>query len=244
MLKPYQLYNDPIYYVTLAFFALLTTGVPALMGQPRFMPFTQTVALFVFFAVVVRHRALIPALRILAIWLVVQLMVLTLVTRLAPGQVEHAIREGFAYRSASIGWLHGAESLPGSLVSAPVSRLVEVVGVLVGSLLTGGLLGVWLLIRSANFAGYAAGAFWQDSNSLATVLAGLAPWVLVRLAGYAGFVALLAEPLLTSNWSLRYYLDERRHLVRISTALLLVGLLLELLLPGLWRTLLQPLATP
>jgi hypothetical protein len=244
MLKPYHVYHDPVYYVIVAFFALLTTAAPALMGQPRFMPFTQTVALFVFLAIVVRNQALIPALRILAIWLVVQLIVLTVVTRLAPNQVEHAIREGFAYRSASIAWLHGAQSLPASLLSAPFSRFFEVVGVLLGSLLTGGFLGVWLLIRGANLAGYAAGAFWQDSHSLATVFAGLAPWVLLRLAGYMGFVALLAEPLLTSNWSLRYYLSERRQPLRISTAMLLVGLLLELLLPGLWRTLLQPLATP
>jgi hypothetical protein len=78
---------------------------------------------------------------------------------------------------------------------------------------------------------------WQDTGQIVNLIAGLPLWTLLRLAGYAGFVVLLAEPLFTGNWTLRHYLGERRTLLLASTALLVAGLLLELILPGAWRRL-------
>jgi hypothetical protein len=102
---------------------------------------------------------------------------------------------------------------------------------------TGGLLGVWFLVRATNLAAYGAGSLWQSSGIASNVLGGLPVWTLLRLAGYAAAIVLLAEPLLTSNWSLPYYLTKRRRLLLVSAILLGSGLLLELILPAAWRTL-------
>jgi hypothetical protein len=236
MQKSTSLLHDPLFYITLGFFALLTTGLAAAMGQPRFLPLSQTVALFVFLWMALRQSSVREALWILAIWLVVQIATMILVTRFAPGQVEQAIGNGFFYRMDFLAWFYAGDELPASLTTQPVARLIELAGVLLGSLVTGGLLGVWFLVRAANLAAYSAGALWQSSGFVGYLFAGLPLWTVLRLAGYASFVALLAEPLLTGRWSPGAHLQRRRNLLLIAAGLLLLGLLLELILPGLWRT--------
>jgi hypothetical protein len=237
MQKSYTLLNDPIFYAMLAFFALLTTASAAALGQPRFLPISQTVALFAFLAVALRRQTVRAAVVVLAVWLATQVVAMILVTRLAPGQVEQAIGDGFAYRTSFSAWFYGAGALPASLVGQPGSRILEVAGILLGSLLTGGLVGVWFLVRAANLAAYGAGVLWYDSGQIINLFGGLPVWTLLRLAGYAGLVALLGAPLFSGNWSPRYYLTHHRRLVVASAGLLLLGLLLELILPGVWWTL-------
>lgn len=237
MQKSYSLLNDPLFYAMLAFFALLTTASAAALGQPRFLPISQTVALFAFLAVALRRQTVRAALIVLAVWLVTQVAALILVTRLAPGQVEQAIGDGFAYRTSFSAWFYGAGALPASLAVQPGGRLLELAGILLGSLLTGGLVGVWFLVRAANLAAYGAGVLWYDSGQIINLFAGLPIWTVLRLSGYAGFVALLGTPLFSGNWSLRYYLNHHRRLVIVSVGLLLLGLVLELILPGVWRML-------
>lgn len=237
MSTDYNLLDDPLFYITLGFFALITTALPAALGQVWFLPIGQTLALFVFLTLAVRRRALRPALTILGIWLAVQLVALILVTWLLPAQVEGAIRNGFDYRTSFLAWFYAGEPLPNGLRAQPLGRLVELVGVLVGSLLTGGLAGVWFLVRATNLAAFGAGSLWASSEATLNGLGGLPLWTLLRLAGYAGGIVLLAEPLLTRNWSFAYYLTERRTLILVAILLLVSGLLLELILPNAWRAL-------
>ncbi len=237
MAKAYSLLSDPLFYIMLGFFALLTTGLASILGQPRFLPISQTVALFAFLSVALRRRQIRPAFTIIVIWLVLQLATLILLTRVAPGQVEWAFQNGFRYRGDFIGWFYGTGELPASLTQQLGYRLFELVGVLVGSLISGGLLGVWFLVRVTNLTAYGAGALWQTSGDSLAVLGGLPLWALFRLAGYAGFIVLLAEPLFTGNWSPRYYLSNRRRLLLISAGLLTAAILLELTLAQVWPTL-------
>jgi hypothetical protein len=234
-----SLLHDPLFYITLGFFALLTTGLAAALGQPRFLPISQTVALFVFLTMAIRRGMVREAVWILVVWIVLQIATLSVVTRLVPGQVEQAISNGFFYRTDFLAWFYGGEALPASLAVQPATRLIELAGVLLGSLVTGGLLGVWFLVRAANLAAYSAGALWQDSGFVGHLFAGLPLWTLLRLAGYGGFVVLLAEPLFAGRWSPGYYWQHRRRLILSSATLLVLGLILELLLPSLWRTLLS-----
>jgi hypothetical protein len=90
------------------------------------------------------------------------------------------------------------------------------------------LIGVWFLVRATNLAAYGSGLLLHENLPL---LASLPLWTWLRLGGYAGFIILLAEPMLTSQWSLRYYLNHRRRLLLVATLLLGLGLVAEFLLP-------------
>jgi len=240
MSTQYRLSHDPVFYIMAGFFALVTTALPAVLGQPRFLPIAQTLALFVFLLIPLRQRQIRQALTVLALWLVLQWVSMFLLAWLAPLQVERAINDGFIYRTAYLEWFFGNRQVPDSLAVQPVGRLLEVGGVLVGSLVSGGLIGIWFLVRAVNLSAFGSGALLAPLGGLTGLLAALPVWTLARLAGYGGFVILLAEPLLTRNWALRIFWQERRTLLIGSTVLLVIGLVLEIILPGAWRTLFQP----
>ena len=118
-----------------------------------------------------------------------------------------------------------------------MARIVELLGVTLGSLLSVGLIGIWFLVRALNLAAFNTGVLLVVSDKPLAFLEAIPFWSLLRIGGYAGFVILLAEPLLTSNWNPLFYLRERRRLLLVSIILTLVGLLLEVILPDFWRTL-------
>ncbi len=224
--------RDPVYYITAAFFALLTTAVPALMGQPRFMPAVQTLGLTVLMVVALHHHNPGGALRIMALWLPVQFIVLVLLTRLFGAQVEHAFTDGFAYRGAITAWFFGGGPLPGSLAVEPIRRVVELAAVSIGSVVSAGLVGVWVTVSQTNRAAYGMGVLLRSLVNGGDAFFTVPLWSLVRIAGYAGLVVLLAEPLLTYTWSPSVYWRTRRRLILVAVTLIVAGLLLELLLPG------------
>ncbi len=240
MSTQYRLSHDPVFYIMAGFFALVTTALPAVLGQPRFLPIAQTLALFVFLLIPLRQRQIRQAITVIALWLVLQWVTMLLLTWLAPLQVERAINDGFIYRTAYLEWFFGNRQAPGSLALQPVGRLLEVLGILVGSLVSGGLIGIWFLVRALNLAAFGSGALLAPLGGLTGLLAAQPVWTLISLAGYGGFVILLAEPLLTRHWALGAFWKERRTLGLISAALLVIGLLLEIILPGAWRTFFQP----
>ena len=116
-----------------------------------------------------------------------------------------------------------------------VGRAVEVAGVLLGSLISGGLIGLWFFARALNRLGFFTGALIGSVDSVLMIVPALNPWTLLRLVGYGGLIAVLSEPLLGGRWSPAFYLRERRRLLEISLVALALGLGLEILLPGLWR---------
>jgi hypothetical protein len=239
--KPaYQLTGDPIFYITVGFFAFMTTGVPGLMGQPNFMPIAQALGLTVFTAIPLRRGELKNAVMVVALWLGIQLLIMTAITMLAPLQASRAIAEGITYRMDLVTWAYTGDELPRSLLEAPLARLGEVVGVLLGSLLTGGLVGSWFLVRAVDLLGYSVGTLTREVVPALGLLLALTPWRLLTIAGYSGFFLLLAQPILTNHWQPAYYLKEQRRLILWSAGLLVAGLLLEALLPGLWQNLLEP----
>lgn len=236
----YDLTRDPIFYGTLVFFVLLTTAVPGLMGQPNFMPVIQATALTIFTAIALRRGGIDPALRVATVWLVVQGLFLFLITWLLPVQIEKAIHDGFLIRSGLMEWAYTGSVLPGSLLAAPLARLGEIAGILLGSLATVGLVGSWFLVKGVNLLAYGMGSLWRGVGSPLGILLGLAPWRLAQLAGYTGLFVLLIQPLLLNNWNPAHYLSTQRRLIVVSLALVAGGLIAELFLPGLWRALLAP----
>ncbi len=236
----YRLTHDPVFYITAGFFALLTTALPGLMGQPNFMPLLQALGLTIFAAIPLRNGELANALRVTALWLTIQLLAMISITWLVPIQASRAIPDGFTYGTALVTWVYTGDELPRSLLSAPLGRLLELAGVLLGSLLTGGLVGSWFLVRAVDLLGFAGGILTGQAPALLALLLGLAPWRLLTICGYAGFFLLLAQPILTNRWRPAFYLAHQRRLLVVSAALLVVGLGLEALLTGVWQTIFHP----
>ena len=226
----YNLTRDPLFLITAAIFALLTTALPAFMGQVRVMPLLQTLALTVFLAITLRKGDVRATFTLLGVWLVIQVVILALMTGFFMNRVERSIPAGFDLRTGLVAWLYAGSHLPDGLRSEPVARLVEIVGVTAGALLTGGLLGVWFLMQATNQAGFSAGVFLAGLSHGGTLPPFFLLWTVLRIAGYAGLVALLAEPLWTQNWSLDFYVKQRNRLFLIAIALILASLTLEVLL--------------
>ncbi|MEZ4713971.1 MAG: hypothetical protein R3A44_42700 [Caldilineaceae bacterium] len=233
----YSITDDPIFYGTVIMFALLTTIMPAILGQPRFLPVVQTLALTTFLALTVRRHKMRQIVTVLLLWLLIQFTLITLLSWATPGSLERAIPSGFDRRTAFIAWLFGNGALPDSLLARPIGRIGELFLIGLGGALTGGLLAVWILVRSVNLAGFYAGSLLVDFPTPLAMLIGLPLWTLLRLAGYAGWAVLAAEPMLIKNWSPGHLLQRHRRLLLISSACVALGLILELTLPGLWKAL-------
>lgn len=247
--RRYKLIDDPIFYITIAFFSVLTTALPAIIGQPLLMPIVQTIALFAFMTITWHQQRLRQTLWVVGVWLVLQFLSILLLTMWAEQRVQQAFAEGFLYRMAYVDWYYagavmpdaatvGANALrPDSFAVRPLARIIELVGISIGSLISMGLIGIWFLVRAVNLAAFSMGSVVLASGEAKAIFGALPLWSLLRIGGYASAVILLAEPLLASNWNPLFYIRERRRLLLVSITLILVGLLLELFLPNLWRTL-------
>ncbi len=174
----------------------------------------------------------------LSLWLSLQFMVMLVGSALLPVVFQRAIHDGFDFHRALLEWSATGSSLPGSLHENAGPRVVELFGVLLGSLVSAGLIGIWFLMRTLNQFAFAAGRLAAEGPS--GLILGLMPWRIAMIAGYAGSVALLAQPLLRNTWSPFFYLARHRRLAAVSILLLAAGLVTELALPGLWRVLWAP----
>lgn len=239
MQPTYSLARDPVFLITVGFFAFLTTSLPIVIGQPNFLPIVQTVALFIFLLIPLRQGLIRQALWVMALWLGIQFVLVAMLTWFLEARAERAFHDGFQYRMAYVAWYYGAAETirPDSFAAAPLARLLELVGVLLGSLVSVGLLGIWFLVKSVNLAAYNMGVLLVALQSTAGLLLALPIWSLLRIAGYAGLVILLSEPGITGKWQPQHYWRTRQRLILIASGLLIGGLLLELFLPNLWRLL-------
>ena len=229
--RPYNLIQDPLYYVTLLFFALVTTVPPALIGQPTFLPVAQAISLTIFAALAIRRGSLRQALIVVGIWLITQFVLMAALTWLVPTRLDLVFANGFNLRTATLQWFYTGQDLPRTLAVGSGTVLMEAAGVILGSLATGGLIGAFFLVRAVNFAAFGMGGLLAADVSL---LAALPIWTLIKLAGYAGLFVHLSRPLLIKDLSATTLLGQHRRLLMISAGLLIGGLLLELFLPGLW----------
>ncbi|MDE0180326.1 MAG: hypothetical protein OXL39_03210 [Caldilineaceae bacterium] len=231
--RRYDLTADPVFYVTLGIFCFLTTFLPAFLGQPNLLPVLQTVALTVFLAIPLRRGRIYRGVLVVSIWLLLQFLIMSIGTTLLPRPFDRAIHDGFSYYDTLLLWLHSGGGLQEPVLASPLARLGEFILVLLGSLLTAGLVGVWLLTRAVNELGFVVGL--MASGGPATLLVGLMPWRVMTIAGHAGLVVLLAQPLLTNNWSPAFYIGRYRRFTGLSIILVALGLVLEYTIPGLWK---------
>ena len=201
------------------------------------MPLVQALALTVFMLIPLRQRDLRSALAVVFLWLALSMALLMLLTWVAPVQLERAFENGFLYRAELAEWYFASSPLPASFASQPLAALIEISGILAGSLLTGGLVGSWFLMRMANLAAFGAASLLLALDSPLWLPVTLPPWMILQLAGAGGLLALLAEPLASGKFKagLRDLAGARRKPLLIFGALYLAGILLELLLPAFWH---------
>jgi hypothetical protein len=230
------LLQDPIFYVMLVVFALLTTGLPALLGQSWLLPLSQTAALTAFVAVAARHNSVKHAIVVMAIFLAIQFALIFLLTLLADQRVETAISDGFRFRAAMAEWAYGGALLPTGWRSRPLGNLAGFVAMSVGAYLTGGLAGIWILVRTVNQTAFSAAGFLLLPGDPAGLLIGLAPWTMLKIAGGVMLVAVLAQALWTNTWSPGALLQRNRRTLLIGALLLILAVLAEFVLGGLWRS--------
>ena len=235
MQTEYRLTSDPIYYVAVVAFALLTTALPAILGQPRFLPVAQTLALTVFTGVCLYRHNFRAAIRVMTIWLVVQFLLIFVLTLLVAGQIAYAMPDGVDYHAHIITWFFAGGALPRGFADTPITRVAELVGVFLGSFITGGLIGNWFLVRVVNLTAFTAAVLVHPRNGPASLVFGVPLWSLLRISGFAGLNVILAEALLLNHWSPTYYWRTHRRLLLWSTTLVVAGVLLELLLAPYWN---------
>ncbi len=222
--RGYNLLDDPLYYVAIVFFAALATALPALLGSRWFLAFAETAALWLMLLVPLRRDRVRPAAIVLAIWVGVQIVTVFVLTLIAPNALEKAVGGGFLYREALLNWLYAGRILPQSWFSQPLLHLLEVAGITLGSLASGGLVGVWFLVRTVNQFAFGAAALVDSAGGLAGMMAGLQPWYLLRIAGYVGLLPFFALPGFTGDRRPWRKSDARRRLLLAGGRLARCGL--------------------
>ena len=166
----------------------------------------------------------------LALWAVVQAIILFVVAQMAPTQAEAAVGDGFAFRAALLEWLYAGGRLPASWATQPLLRLWEAVAATLGTFFSGGVLGVAILTRVINLAAFSAAAAVVGSEDVGALLLGLQPWLWLRSAAWLLFVATLSLPGYTGRYLPAQWPPRRRRAVGIGLALFVAATLFELLL--------------
>jgi hypothetical protein len=239
--KEYSLSRDPLFFATVGFFALLTTSLSVVLGQPRFLPFAQALALTALLLVPLRRRDLRGALGVVFLWLALTMATVFALTWYDAVRAENAFENGFLHRAAFAEWYYAAEAatspLPASFTTQPLASAVEIAGIVLGSLLTGGLVGAWFLMKLANLAAYSAASLLLTLPNFLWIVVALPVWSVLQIAGGGGLLVLLAEPLASGRLAggLRELSRSRRLPALVFGGMFVLGILLELVLPPFWH---------
>lgn len=233
----YRLNRDPIFFATVAFFALLTTGLSSALGQLRFLPIVQAIAITLLLLVPLRQRDLQGGLIAIFIWLAAAMATVFAITWFEPVAMERTFENGFLYRAAYAEWYYASSPLPASFATQPLASLAEIAGIIVGSLLTGGLVGAWFLMKVANLAAFGAASLLLTLGNPLLIVVALPPWSILQIAGGGGLLVLLAEPLASGSLGngLRALGGSRRLPLLVFGGIFVLGILLELILPSFWH---------
>lgn len=237
MTKEYTLSRDPVFFAVVIFFALLTTGLSSVMGQLRFLPIVQALALTALLWIPLRRRDLTSALAAVFLWLLTAMLTVFVVTMFDPVAMERTFENGFLHRAAYAEWYYANSPLPASFGTQPVAGVVEILGVLLGSLLTGGVVGAWFLMKVANLAAFSAASLLLTLPSPLLIVVALPVWSILQVIGGGGLLVLLAEPLASGQLGagLRELGKGRRPPLLLFGGLFVLGLLLEIVLAPFWH---------
>lgn len=232
----YTITDEPIFYGTAIVFAFLTTLLTGLLGISWLMPALQTIALTLFMFPLVRRGRLRQALLLLFGWLLLQFVLVMFLSMGLPGRMELTIADGFDRRTGMLAWFYASDLAPAGLIESLGSRLLEILAIVIGSIVTAGLVGFWLLIRGVNLAAFYSGTILAALSDTANGIGAFPIWTILRLGGYALISLIGGGMLITEAEPFNRYIQRRRTLLFWALGLTLLGLIFELILPDLWRT--------
>ena len=153
----YRPASDPAFYLIAGFFACLTTLWPALMGVSWLMTSLQVAGLTAVSAAAILSGGLAHQVAVTALWLAVQTLTVKVAAWIGPAAVLAAVPGGFELRGLWLQRFH--TQLPPDFGFGPngeaVHLLINSLLLTVGSALTGGLTGAFVMVQQANRAALA-----------------------------------------------------------------------------------------
>ena len=235
--------DDWIVYPSMALGVVVTTFFPILLGQQICLPLLSAAVLIPMFLWALRQGRPRRAITLALFWVVVQSSSVIVASLLFEDTAGRAVQGGLEYRSAWLAWSEG-----GPLVSLAPSlaygrQVIELALYALVMALTGGVGGLLLLTLALDRFNFTVASLLSSAQSpvLATVAA-WPLWMIVRLVGYLIVGAVLAEPV--ANFDLRpaylaAWLRARKRLLLAGLAIILLGVILQVLLAPLYQTILQ-----
>lgn len=160
----YKPASDPAFYLIAGFFACLTTLWPALMGVPWLMVSLQVIGLTAVSATAILSGGIGQQAAAIVLWLAVQTATVKVAAWIGPAAVLNAVPGGFDRRGLWLQRLHAdlAPNFGFGPDGEAVGLLIDSLLLTLGSLLTGGLAGSFVMVEQANRAALAWVVFGAD----------------------------------------------------------------------------------
>jgi hypothetical protein len=238
-----QVLDDWIVYPSMALGVIVTTFFPILLGQQICLPLLSAAVLIPMFLWALRQGRPRKAIALALFWVVMQSVSVIVASLLFQDTAWQAVQGGLEYRSAWLAWSEG-----GPLVSLAPSlaygrQVIELALYALAMALTGGVGGLLLLTVALDRFNFTVASLLSSAQSpvLATVAA-WPLWMIVRLVGYLIVGAVLAEPVANLDLRPAYlaaWLQARKRLLLTGLAIILLGMILQVLLAPLYQTMLQ-----
>ncbi|MCE2466449.1 MAG: hypothetical protein J4G06_00385 [Caldilineaceae bacterium] len=153
----YKPASDPAFYLIAGFFACLTTLWPALMGVSWLMVSLQVIGLTAVSATAILSGGVGQQAAVTVLWLAVQAATIRAAAWIGPAAVLNAVPGGFDLRGLWLQRFHAG--LEPNFGFGPdgeaVGLLLNSLLLTLGSLLTGGLTGTFVMVEQANRAALA-----------------------------------------------------------------------------------------
>ena len=193
--------SDPAFYLIAGFFACLTTLWPALMGVPWLMTSLQVAGLTAVSAAAILSGGLGQQVAVTTLWLAVQILTVKVAAWIGPAAVLAAVPGGFELRGLWLQRFH--TQIPPDFGFGPdgeaANLLVNSLLLTVGSALTGGLTGSFVMVQQANRAALAWAVLNtalvdpQAGTALSFVVDNLSPGPALFMLGAMSAYPLLAR---------------------------------------------------
>lgn len=160
----YKPASDPAFYLIAGFFACLTTLWPALMGVSWLMVSLQVIGLTAVSAIAILSGGIGRQAAVTVLWLAIQAATVRAAAWIGPAAVLNAVPGGFDLRGLWLQRFHAglAPNFGFGPDGEAAGLLLDSLLLTLGSLLTGGLTGSFVMVEQVNRAALAWAVFSAD----------------------------------------------------------------------------------